>query len=77
MSLLKFITQNVEGNIKELYNYIKDPKIIDVLIQQGVKSLRPIQKEAIQKYLFLGRNFLICTPSGSGKTLIAELAIIL
>ena len=76
MSLLKYLTKYDDGKLKELHAYIKDPKIIEILIKQGVKFLRPIQKEAIEKHLFLGRNFLICTPSGSGKTLIAELSIL-
>ncbi len=76
MALLKFLAKHNKDELKELYTHIKSHEIVDVLIQQGVKALRPIQIEAIQKQLFLGRNFLICTPSGCGKTIIAELAII-
>ncbi len=76
MSLLKFLAKHDEGDLKHLLTHIKDQQIVDILIRQGVKSLRPIQIKAIQSHLFLGRNFLICTPSGSGKTLIAELTIV-
>ncbi|MFH1682792.1 MAG: DEAD/DEAH box helicase, partial [Candidatus Woesearchaeota archaeon] len=37
-------------------------------------SLRPAQSKAIKAGLFEGKNLLICTPTASGKTLIAEMA---
>jgi replicative superfamily II helicase len=49
--------------------------IRDILQGQGIKELHPIQLKAIQDGLFFHQNFFIATPSGSGKTLIAELAI--
>ncbi len=38
--------------------------------------MREIQKEAIKKGLFFRKSFLICAPSGSGKTLIGELCAV-
>ena len=49
---------------KELYNILK----------KDVKKLRPAQVKAIKQGLFDRKNLLVCTPTASGKTLIAELA---
>ncbi|MFX1419971.1 MAG: DEAD/DEAH box helicase [Promethearchaeota archaeon] len=38
--------------------------------------LREIQKEAIKQGLFFRKSFLVCAPSGSGKTLIGEVCAI-
>jgi helicase len=43
-------------------------------IDPNIKKLRPAQTKAIKKGLFEGKNLLVCTPTASGKTLIAELA---
>ena len=40
------------------------------------KELRPPQEEAINKGILDGRDIIIASPTGSGKTLIAEMAII-
>lgn len=40
----------------------------------GVKELRPAQEKAINAGLLEGKNLLVCTPTASGKTLVAELA---
>ncbi|MBI2659567.1 DEAD/DEAH box helicase, partial [Candidatus Woesearchaeota archaeon] len=37
-------------------------------------KLRPSQEKSVKKGLLEGRNLLVCTPTASGKTLIAELA---
>jgi replicative superfamily II helicase len=49
---------------------------IDCLRTAGINQLRSIQEESLQKGLLDGKSFLISTPSGSGKTLIGELAAI-
>ena len=49
---------------KELYN----------VISKEFKELRPAQEKAVKKGLLEGKNLLVCTPTASGKTLIAELA---
>ncbi len=50
--------------------------IFKVLQTSGIETLRPAQEKAIAAGLFKGKNQLICTPTASGKTLIAELAAI-
>ena len=48
--------------------------LYDILITKGITELRPAQKKAIEAELLQHKNLLICTPTSSGKTLIAELA---
>ncbi len=51
----------------QLYNILKKSKI---------EKLRPSQQKAVEAGLLEGKNLLVCTPTASGKTLIAEIAII-
>ncbi len=53
------------------------PKHIqEILDKQGIKELRPSQEKSIAAGLFKGNNLLVCTPTASGKTLVAEMAIL-
>ena len=52
------------------------PNLYSVLEKEGFQELRPSQEKAISQGLFEEKNLLICTPTASGKTLIAELAMI-
>ncbi len=57
--------QSIKGELpKELFN----------IINKDIKELRPAQEKAVKKGLLKGKNLLVCTPTASGKTLIAELA---
>ncbi len=49
-------------------------EIKEILSRFG--ELRPPQKLAIEKGLLDGKNIVVASPTGSGKTLVAELAII-
>src|SRR3989338_9725851 len=49
-------------------------EIIEVLQKENISELRPAQEKALNAGLLEGKNLLICTPTASGKTLIAELA---
>lgn len=49
-------------------------KILEVLQKETITELRPAQTKAIEAGLLDGKNLLICTPTASGKTLIAEIA---
>lgn len=49
----------------------------DNIIQAlGVEKLNPVQEEAVKKGLLLDKNMVIASPTASGKTLIAEIAIL-
>lgn len=51
-------------------------KLYQKLADSGIKELRPAQSKAIKAGLFEGRSLLVCTPTASGKTLVAEMAMI-
>ena len=53
-----------------------DPRIQEVLDKEGIVDLRPAQQKALDEGLLEGKSLLICTPTASGKTLIAEMAAI-
>lgn len=48
--------------------------IFSFLERKGFKELRPSQVKSINAGLFENKNLLVCTPTASGKTLVAELA---
>ncbi len=50
----------------ELYN----------VLSKDISSLRPAQEKAIGAGLLERKNLLVCTPTASGKTLIAEIAML-
>ena len=51
-------------------------KVFEILKNRGISKLNPPQTEAIKKGLLDGKRLLLASPTGSGKTLIAELGII-
>lgn len=53
----------------------KIPSNIYAKLEPRIKTLRPAQHKAIDAGIFEDKNLLICTPTASGKTLVAELAI--
>ncbi|MBN4049272.1 DEAD/DEAH box helicase [archaeon AH-315-M20] len=52
----------------------KIPKELYSVLDKEIEILRPAQVKAIENGLLEGKNLLVCTPTASGKTLIAELA---
>ena len=50
-------------------------EIIESLTQRGIKRFTPPQSAAIDEGLLEGRNMVVAAPTASGKTLIAEIAI--
>ncbi|MDO8660609.1 MAG: DEAD/DEAH box helicase, partial [Candidatus Woesearchaeota archaeon] len=50
------------------------PQLHQVFEKEGITEFRPAQEKAIKAGLLEGKNLLICTPTASGKTLIAELS---
>lgn len=51
-------------------------KLYDAITAAGVSELRPAQVKSVNAGLLEGKNLLVCTPTASGKTLIAELAAV-
>ena len=45
-------------------------------LEKEIKELRPVQAKALDNGLLSGSNLLVCTPTASGKTLVAELAMV-
>ena len=44
------------------------------ILSKDIQTLTPAQTKAVKAGLFENKNLLVCTPTASGKTLIAELA---
>lgn len=63
-----------EPEIAEAYETDIPAGIYQKIISRGFKTLRPCQAKSIKAGLFKNRNLLVCTPTASGKTLVAELA---
>ena len=59
-------------DLKSIKNRI--PGKLFKILDKDIKKLRPAQEKAVKKGLLDGKNLLVCTPTASGKTLIAELA---
>lgn len=50
-------------------------KFFDILKREKIEELRPAQEKAIKSGLLEGSSLLVCTPTASGKTLVAEIAM--
>lgn len=61
--------------ISELKSKIPE-KVYSVLEGRGFSTLRPSQVKSIEAGLFEDKNLLVCTPTASGKTFVAELAFL-
>ncbi len=62
--------------ISQLVEFGIPKKIVDDLITRGFSKLTRIQEQALNSGLFDGKNLLINAPTNTGKTFIAELAVI-
>lgn len=51
-------------------------KIISIMKREGIKELNPPQVASIKKGLMDGKNLVVASPTASGKTLVAEMAIL-
>ena len=54
----------------------KLPEKLYSVLADEIGDLRPCQEKSIKAGLLDGENLLVCTPTASGKTLVAELAAI-
>jgi helicase len=61
--------------VEELEPYIT-PSGVEILKDNGIEILFPPQEGAIEGGLFSNDNFVIAIPTASGKTLLAELAML-
>ncbi|MFO8016154.1 MAG: DEAD/DEAH box helicase [Candidatus Woesearchaeota archaeon] len=59
-------------HIRDIKN--KLPESLYKELSSSVKELRPCQEKAIKSGLLDSRNVLVCSPTASGKTLVAEMA---
>lgn len=50
--------------------------VVEVLKRRGIEELNPVQVEAVRKGLLDGGNLLVVSPTASGKTLVAEIALV-
>ncbi|MBI2136802.1 DEAD/DEAH box helicase [Candidatus Woesearchaeota archaeon] len=51
-------------------------ELYEILVAENISELRQAQVKAIKAGLLENKNLLICTPTASGKTLIAEMAFV-
>lgn len=49
-------------------------KVKEIIAKEGITKFRPSQEKALKAELLEGKSLLVCTPTASGKTLIAEMA---
>ncbi|MBN1792078.1 DEAD/DEAH box helicase [Candidatus Woesearchaeota archaeon] len=61
--------------ISDLQKQIPE-KVYALLEKRGFSQFRPGQAKSVKAGLFEDKNLLVCTPTASGKTLIAELAFL-
>lgn len=62
--------------VEELANYGYPRKYIEYLRERGILALNPVQVEALTRGIASGRNLVVVAPTASGKTLVAELALV-
>ncbi len=51
-------------------------QLYESLEKEGIGELRPAQEKAVKAGLLEGKSLLVCTPTSSGKTLVAELGML-
>ncbi len=61
--------------VEELREYVSSYGV-ELLKNRGIEELYPPQALAVKKGLFSGKNMVVAVPTASGKTLIAELAMV-
>jgi len=67
---------NKRIDIVDIERYGAHKRLVSILKKKGYTKFRVIQQLSIENGLFKGVSQFICSPSGSGKTLIGELAAV-
>ena len=62
--------------IQELLKYGVPKSIIKEFQKRGYEKLTQVQESAVESGIFTGKSFVISAPTNTGKTFIAELAIL-
>ena len=62
-------------NVKDLRGKLPD-EVLDSFNKRGIVSLTPPQSAAVERGLLSGNDFVVAAPTASGKTLIAEMAML-
>jgi len=62
--------------VESLHEYEVPETVINKLKELGFSELTEVQKVAVEKGLFEGRNIVVSAPTNTGKTFIGELAIL-
>ena len=62
-------------DVDELKDHLSS-YVVDILKERGITKLFPPQAEAVKRGLLTRKNMVVAIPTASGKTLIAELAMI-
>lgn len=60
----------------EIDNYKVSRIVTEIFEKRKIHELMPVQKKALENGLLTFKNLLVCSPTGSGKTLIAEIAMV-
>lgn len=63
-------------DVNELAKHGLPTGYVDILRERGIRELNPVQKEVVNKGLFGKVNMLVSAPTASGKTLVAEMALV-
>jgi helicase len=63
-------------DIDELLKHGLPADYVDILRERGIRELNPVQTEAVNKGLLREVNMVVSAPTASGKTLIAEMALV-
>lgn len=61
--------------LSDLLEYDVPDEIISEIRRSGINQLHQMQKDTLKKGLLHGTSILLVSPSGSGKTLVGELAV--
>ena len=62
-------------DIKDVASWLS-PEAVKLYEDRGIKELYPPQAEAMERGLLDGKSMLLAMPTASGKTLLAELAML-